>query len=382
MAALMVCAHLAVWGHSNAAADTAADLKARHADLAALESAMAETRQSLDAALGQHAEEQRALAAAELEMGAAQARLVAVEEALAEADLRAHVLRREVGVLDRQLAEAEDALARQLRVAYLLGREDRLKLLLNVEDSASLERQLGYHAYLARAREQQIAAVREDLDRRRRLGKQLLIERAEQQRLHLERSRQLASLEQATALRQAVLETLDRRIDEQGRDLERLQSDRAQLQALVERLERVLAEAKARAAAPRPFPTQRGGLPWPVRGSAVVRFGDPRSGNLQWQGIVIAAGSGDEVRAVHAGRVVFADWLPGYGLVMILDHGAGYLSIYAHNQALFRQLGVQVALGEVIAAVGDTGGAGRTGLYFEIREAGRPVDPHPWLAKR
>jgi septal ring factor EnvC (AmiA/AmiB activator) len=366
----------------SATGDTATDLAVRQEELGALRQILADLRRSMDADLAQRDLRQRELATLEQEAGAARAAAARLATNLQGADERTARLRKEIERQERQLSAANRALTTELRVAYLLGREDRLKLLLNVEDPSSLERQLGYHRYLAMARQQQIRLVQEELDESLRLDERLAAELGEQQQLRTRLGAQVQRLERATAERAALLGALEKRIGDQGRELARLESDRLRLEGLVGRLQRLLTETKARALVPTPFPQQRGQLPWPVEGPTIVGYGERRPGELRSQGIVIAASSGDEVRAVHGGRVVFADWLPGYGLVMILDHGGGFLSIYAHNQALYRQVGVEVPSGDIVAAVGDTGGARQEGLYFEIRKSGRPMDPSVWLARR
>ena len=133
----------------------------------------------------------------------------------------------------------------------------------------------------------------------------------------------------------------------------------------------------------KPFAQMRGRLPWPVRGRVLHRYGEQRpGGRLLWEGMLIESAAGGEVKSVAAGRVAFADWLPHYGLLVILEHGDGYLSLYGHNQTLYKQLGEWVQRGERIAASGDSGGQQRAALYFEVRKGKEPQDPRKWLAKR
>lgn len=126
----------------------------------------------------------------------------------------------------------------------------------------------------------------------------------------------------------------------------------------------------------------RGKLAWPASGRLVARFGQQRAGTVKWEGMLISAPRGTPVRAVHRGRVVYADWLAGLGLLLIIDHGGGYLSLYGHNEQLFRAVGDQVNAGDTIAGIGDTGGRAQPELYFEIRQSARPLDPAPWFKDR
>jgi septal ring factor EnvC (AmiA/AmiB activator) len=128
-----------------------------------------------------------------------------------------------------------------------------------------------------------------------------------------------------------------------------------------------------------PFGKLRGKLAWPAAGRVVSRFGETRAGGIKWDGMLLAGEQGAAVRAVSSGRVVYADWLPGLGLLTIIDHGDGYLSLYAHNERLYKSVGERVVAGDQIGAVGDTGGRSRPELYFEIRKAGKPIDPRPWF---
>jgi len=177
-----------------------------------------------------------------------------------------------------------------------------------------------------------------------------------------------------------LLADLHRTISGQGQELERLRENEHRLESLLEELR----------AQPAPDMTQeviafdelKGRLPWPARGSLASKFGTPRkSGALKWQGVIIAAAGGQDVTAISRGRVVYADWLRHFGLLLIIDHGNGYMSLYGHNQSLFKERGDWVEAGETIASVGDSGGHAETGLYFEIRRRGTPVNPVQWCRK-
>ncbi|MDE2089868.1 MAG: peptidoglycan DD-metalloendopeptidase family protein, partial [Gammaproteobacteria bacterium] len=186
------------------------------------------------------------------------------------------------------------------------------------------------------------------------------------------------TLEASRRARRQVLAALDAEIHNKGQELERLQRNARALQKLIDSLRRAPANVPA-GGARTPFAALKGRLPWPANGRVLARYGQPREvGVLKWQGVLIAAPLGGPVRAVWYGRVVFADWLRGLGLLVIVDHGHGYMSLYAHNQNLYVKTGDRVQPGRVIAAVGDSGGARRPALYFEIRDRGRPVNPFRW----
>ncbi|MGA8049437.1 MAG: peptidoglycan DD-metalloendopeptidase family protein, partial [Burkholderiales bacterium] len=187
----------------------------------------------------------------------------------------------------------------------------------------------------------------------------------------------VGDLEAARQQRGKVLASLEQESRSRSAQLARLQMQQEQLEQLLKQL------SKATESVPfdpnAPFARARGSLAWPVAGRISVDYGDTTAGGLRSNGIEIETAQGADVRAVGEGRVVYADWLPGRGLLIILDHGNGYLSLYGHNDQLYRQVGARVQAGEAIAAAGDSGGRKSPGLYFEIRRAGKPVDPHGWF---
>ena len=176
--------------------------------------------------------------------------------------------------------------------------------------------------------------------------------------------------------------SIESQIKTRGGELKRLESQAQSLEKLISELRKALADVPVAKRAP--FEPLRGKLPWPVQqGQVLARFGQPRAGgSLRWQGMLIGTARGARVRAPYGGQVVYADWLPGMGLMIVLDHGGGYMSLYGHNQELFRKVGDAVASGDVIGAVGDTGGHDQPALYFEVRRGREPVNPEIWLQRR
>jgi septal ring factor EnvC (AmiA/AmiB activator) len=142
----------------------------------------------------------------------------------------------------------------------------------------------------------------------------------------------------------------------------------------------MLVDIPAEADGQQPFHSRKGKLRWPARGRLAQRFGAPRSGGLRWRGVMIEAQEGGEVRAVSQGRIAFSDWMRGFGLLLIIDHGDGYMSLYGHNQTLYKEVGEWVDTGEVVALLGASGGRTESGLYFEMRHKGRPINPVHWCA--
>ena len=278
------------------------------------------------------------------------------------------------------LAAERDSLAAQIRAAYIAGREEKMKLLLNQQDPARFGRVLTYYDYLNRARAERIDRVKTQLVRLVELATDI---RAERERLESQRQRRqelLAELEATRDERAGVLARLESAIRDRNAQLRQLQADEKALADLVQSLLDVFADIPSQLDNREPFRQMRGKLPWPSSGRVVANFGERRAdGRMRWNGVMIAADSGTPVRAVSHGRVAYADWLPHYGLMLVVEHGDGYMSLYGHNQMLYKEVGDWVEPGEIIAAIGDSGGQQRAALYFEIRHGRDVQDPRRWL---
>lgn len=322
--------------------------------------------------------------------GRAQAELREVETAAADSRRELDSLRRRQERVTRErdalaarmdgerarLDAQKEALARQLRATWMQGSAEPLRLMLGQDDYARLSRLMTWSGYMARRREALLATVAESLAAIARSEAELA--RSAEMLAGLERQQalELAALEERRRERAAVLAKLER--EQQGRDdaLTRARREAEDLARLLKQLERVATRA------PDPGPA-RALLPpgrWPVEGRLLAGFGQRRAGGtLKWDGVLIAAPAGTPVKAAREGRVIYADWLPGLGLLLVMDHGGGYMSLYGHNQSLLRRVGERVPAGEVIAEVGDSGGRGESALYFEVRRNGRPENPDRWL---
>jgi len=279
-------------------------------------------------------------------------------------------------------SEQQYYIEQQVRAAYEIGSQEYLKVLLNQEDPNEIARMLAYYDYFNQARSRQIESYNLtllDLDRvTQELAEETVV--LESQRRAL--GAQQKSLANVQKEKQMTLKALINQISTTGSALLKLEQDRGRLEQLLDKLEESLANLDAPRNA-QPFAGMQGKLLLPVEGRISHRFGNQRNqGKLRWHGIFIDAAEGESVYAVHYGRVVFSDWLRGFGLLMIISHGEGYMSLYGHNQALFRETGDWVSAGEVIAAVGDSGGQDKTGLYFEIRIDGKPNNPQNWCVTR
>jgi septal ring factor EnvC (AmiA/AmiB activator) len=278
---------------------------------------------------------------------------------------------------ETELEGERAALAAQMRAAYMIGREEPLKLLLNQRDPARAGRMFAYYGYFGRARAGQIARIENFVARIAELDAELEAEQARLSDLETRQRGEVERLDKARAERGEVLASLTAEARSRAASLDRLRREQAALEKLLRELRRAIEKFPSDSKSP--FARMRGKLAWPTTGRVIARYGQTRAGGLKWDGVLLSTTRGAPVRAVYHGRVVYADWLAGLGLLVILDHGDGYLSLYGHNEQIYRKVGERVTAGDPVAAAGDTGGRSSPELYFEIRRAGRPVSPFPWF---
>lgn len=355
---------------------------------------------------------QSELSSAEESRGEAEGELRKSDQALSEAHRALFDLRQQRVALEGQLADigarendTRASLAKQqelaatlLRLQYRQGATDRLRLALEGHDIATVERHLQYYGYIQRGRAELIAGLR-------RKGEELAILEADatQRRDALadnERGQadESASLERERAARAATVKKLAGEIERNRRQIGRLKRDEARLARLVEEIARALAAKPKQAPPPargepvdrvadaslaaRPFASLKGRLRLPVAGELANHYGERRDETgSTWKGLFIHAVTGETVHAVADGLVVYADWLRGFGNLLILDHGGGYMSLYAYNEGLLRRVGEKVRAGDPVANVGASGSSADSGLYFELRRDGKPFDPQQWTAR-
>jgi septal ring factor EnvC (AmiA/AmiB activator) len=283
--------------------------------------------------------------------------------------------------LQQNISEQSDAISEQITAAHQLGDQEPIKLLLNQEDPQQLARVLKYYDYFLKARADKIQRYKKDID-------DLTETRAEinRQKLALDQSKKALEADKKTLSnrvksRKKTLDKLQSSLRTDKKKLSKLQDERNKLEEIIETVKK----AAAKLALPsnyESFTSRKGKLKWPLKGRVAHSFGSKRSGTLRWEGWLISASAGDAVKTVHHGRVVFSNYLRGFGLLVIVDHGDGYMTLYAHNQELLRETGDWVQSNEVISRAGDTGGLNKPALYFEIRKQGNPADPKVWLGKR
>ncbi len=323
---------------------------------------------------------------------AEQKALRAIDEKIGERTREMRQLDSEIGALRDELAtlgaeerstqealrEQQALLGQQIRAAYAMGREQGLKLLLNAQNPSQLQRMMAYYRYLNNARGEEIERYRATVRHLEELRREILDknQRLQQTIAGLGRSKQTLELEKIE--REKAVAGIARLLQRNQNQLRQMEEDRKQLEQVLLELERAVANLNM-ARDGTPFQELRNTLPWPTEGQVTREFGSRLADGVASTGIVIATAVNRPVHAVHHGRVVFSDWLRGFGLLIILDHGDGFMSLYGFNQALLKDTGDWVGAGDVVATTGNSGGQRDAGLYFEIRHKGKPDNPLAWL---
>ncbi|MCB1841916.1 MAG: peptidoglycan DD-metalloendopeptidase family protein [Halioglobus sp.] len=321
---------------------------------------------------------QQQLRTAEVELGKLQREASETRASIAANEKEIAALASRQGELETARDTQQARIAQELKSAWQMGGQSQLKLLLNQEDPHTLARIMAYYRYLFAARSELLDAYRKtlaelaDVQQQTDASTALLAKREE------ELKDQQQALISAQGEREIAVRDLSASIDDNAERLKEKEADRQKLEKLLKAIE----EAVVNLSVPenyQPFSKARGKMPWPLAGPPSNRFGRPRNeGKMRWQGVTIPAKEGATVRAIHHGRVVYADWLRGSGLLLIIDHGEGYMSLYAHNQTLLKDVGEWVTAGTAVSTVGNTGGQESFLLYFEVRHNGKPVDPAAW----
>lgn len=385
--------------------DNKAQLKSIQQDIADKEKSVKLQKQQRSALMSQLQSQEKVIAQASRQLRESQATLTSLNKEIA-------ALTASISKLEQQQAQQENILAQQLDAAFRQGQHNAMQLVLSGEESQRSERILAYFGYLNEARQKTIADLqqtRTDLSSQKVTLEQ---KQTQQKSVLAQQQSDQQKLEGARAARKKTLTALENSLEKDQAQLVEMRQNESRLRDTIARAERearARAEREAREAAQvrqrqdqarkkgttyKPTESERslmsrtGGLGrpagqalWPVRGSIEHRFGEQLQGELRWKGLVIDAPEGSEVKAIADGRVLMADWLQGYGLVVVVEHGKGDMSLYGYNQSALVSVGAQVKAGEPIALVGTSGGRGTPSLYFEIRRQGQAVNPLPWLGK-
>jgi Membrane-bound metallopeptidase len=390
---------------ASAHADDRDQLKSIQADIAAKQRAIQQQQQQRSSLLAQ-------LKAQEEAISAAARKLRETQDTLNQLNKQIDEMNASIAKLERQRASQERNLAAQLDAAFRQGPHTGMQMILSGEEGQRNQRLQAYFGYFNQARQETIAQLKQTREEVAVQKSMLEEKQSQQQTLVYEQKAQQAKLEQARNERKKTLSSLESSIQKGQQQLSELRANESRLRGRIAQAE---AAAKARAdreardaqavrdrqqeasrkgttykptESERSLMSRTGGLGaprgqafWPVRGTILHRYGEQLQGELRWKGMVIAASEGTEVKAIADGRVILADWLQGYGLVVVVEHGKGDMSLYGYNQSALVSVGTQVRAGQAIALVGSSGGQGRPSLYFEIRRQGQAVNPQPWLGR-
>ena len=282
--------------------------------------------------------------------------------------------------IERRITLQNSAITEQIRAAHKLGDQEPIKLLLNQEDPKAISRMFKYYDYFLDARGKKIEEYLADV---KALTK--VIEDINKNKLELVASKKYLSLQQENLAiqvtkRTLALDKMQLTMADDKKRLRGLRKQRGQLELLLNAVQQAV-EDLVLPSQSQSFVSRKGELRWPLNGRVAHRFGSARNGPIKWQGWLINANAGAEVKSVHQGRVVFSNYLRGFGLLLIIEHGNGYMTLYGHNQELLKDTGDSVQTNEVVARAGNTGGLDKSALYFEIRSQGKPANPKKWMAK-
>lgn len=355
--------------------------------IASMQSEMAKTSESKSEAAD-------ALRASELAISDSNRKLAELSDQQREADLKLNALQSRQQQLNQSISRQQVLLGRLLYQQYMGGKHEYLKLMLDNQDPSRVARDLQYFQYIARNRAAWLANLRSDLDALNNVSQQVHTQSQTLEKLRAQQAEQKDKLKQDQKERQQVLGQVSKQLALQRREITRLQHDENRLANLVSKISEMLAKPKSKSLFRndnipdnrfdgKPFEQLEGKLTLPVKGEITNKFGATRpDSTVVWKGIFIKSASGQTVKAVASGRVVFADWLRGFGNLLIVDHGNAYMSLYGNNETLYKRVGDELHGGDTISTVGNSGGNADSGLYFELRHESRPLDPLKWLAKK
>ena len=321
----------------------------------------------------------KALARSEKLVAGVRNEIAGLDERLDAAHRRARAAHRASALTRAVLAERRGELARAVRASYRFARHDPISRLLDLESLRSIDRMLAYHAVIEQAHAEKIQEIAGAVSRLEAQEAKVTEEAAAIAALRNEKQQRIAELDDRRAARADAMQALVGHIQDRESRIAGLRADERRLVELIDALRAALTDDALRIGGNKTFSELRGKLPWPVNGTVLARYGALRDeSGLTWRGMLIGAPAGESVHSIHRGRVAYADWLRGFGLLLIIEHEDGFMSLYGHNETLARETGDWVESGEIIATVGDSGGNPKPALYFEIRHAGSPVNPQRW----
>ncbi|GAA62190.1 hypothetical protein P20652_4086 [Pseudoalteromonas sp. BSi20652] len=362
---------------SLAAAPAAANEDRTKKDLSEVQNALEQSQAEYDAQRKRIAKLQKSLKSHELDIAKNAKALNMAEQSVKKTKTQQKQQQQKAEQLDKKHTEFQRILAAQIKSAYVAGGDDYSKMLLNQEDTAKFERTLSYYNYLNKARIEQIEDLKE-LQQQIAQNQEELVKTQEKLALLFdEQKRRQTALLNAQSERQANLKNLQAQLNSTKSSINYLKENQQTLVTTIKELEK----EKTQKIELLGLNKSKGKLDWPSKGKLEHTFGQRKHGGIDWKGVLIGAKEGTNINSVHNGQVVFADWLKGYGWVIVVDHGEGFMSLYGHAQTLLKDVGDLVREGETLALVGQSGGQANSGLYFEIRHKGRAVNPVKWCRR-
>jgi len=353
----------------------------RQARLKELRTSIKQLQIEIDRVKGNRGELLQNLEKSESKIGELSKKVEELKQSLENEQSQLKNLRSEKEALTSVKKQQQGSVKQHINAAYRLGLQSDLKLLLNQGEPSSISRNLKYYDYLLNARAKKIQEYVSTIHKLEKIEPAIVdsVAKITTKKNRLEKQRESVTAQYSN--RKITLAKIEKLISDKDSKLEVLVTDRRRLENLFQKVVEVLGELEIPVET-QPFPNLKGKIPWPTKGKVVKRYGSQRIANkMTWKGMLIKAKEGSSVSAIHHGRVVFSDYLRGHGLLIIIDHGSGYMSLYAHNQTLYKELGDWVSAGEQIASVGISGGRNTAGLYFELRHNGTPTNPQNWLKR-
>ena len=351
------------------------------ADLAKLKKDISLLKSSLEEFKGKRSKFKKALKTSELAIGQIGRKISAIKGQVARQEKLLTNLKQRQQTLRQDSMQQQGLIAQQIRIAYQLGRQKKIKVILNQEDPATVNRAITYLDYFNKARISLMTEFAATISELNNLEPTIIEEKGRLENSQLDLADQYSSLKQQQSTRENAIAALNATISSKGAQLSDAEKERTRLEKLLKAVEEAVANLKLPADY-KDFAQRKGQMKWPVLGRISNSFGTPRTeGGMRWQGVTLKAKSGNNVRAIHHGRVVFADWFGSSGLLIIVDHGEDYMSLYAHNESLLRETGDWIRAGEPLATVGVSGGQMEPALYFEIRHNGKAINPKYWIKK-
>ena len=363
-----------------ASSDLDSDQRSEKAqELKKLREAMTQLRSKLEEKQAEKTKAAEALKEIEIRIGERAYILKRIKRHLRKQNRELRALQDKQRKTREKLGQYRDILEEQIKSAYMIGRQEYLKLLLNQQNPSEVGRTLAYYDYFHQARTHQIKDAQKLIEELNQITAEVRDKAEELEKAKRQQVKEKKKLEDDLIDRAVVLKQLENDIAEKGKKLKKMVADEQTLQQLLNEITRIMPSMLTENEKRETFARRKGRLSWPVKGKIKRLFGKSRkAANLKWNGVLIPVAEGVEVKAISHGRVAYADWLRGYGMLLIIDHGDGYMTLYGHNQALYKETGDWVDEGDVIATVGKSGGQSDSGLYFEVRVNGKPSNPVKW----